>query len=146
MKRKITRVKTPVTPVTGPASQRTLGLFGRPTPHASTYNASATKAAGRRDTHSGKQRPRGIARDLSLGLPPFSTIAEFAAFVHVHPRTIARDIVDGLLIANEFRGVRRISRASGLTYIRTTRSAVGHSKRRRSPHATPVANRAPKHQ
>lgn len=99
--------------------------------------------------HSGqraKLRKRGqVVRDLDNGLPPYSTIREFAVFAHVHPRTISRDVDDGLLVAHEFRGARRISRADGLAYLRKTRGKVGDVQRRRSPRksAKTTANAVP---
>jgi hypothetical protein len=76
---------------------------------------------------------RDTDRNLLDGLPPFSTVREFAVFAHVHPRTISRDLEDGLLIAHAFRGARRISREDGLAYLRKTRGKIGERQRRRSP-------------
>jgi excisionase family DNA binding protein len=80
-----------------------------------------------------KRVRRRALRDLTNGLPSFLTISEFAALLQVHPRTISRDIADGLLIANEIRGTLRISRRDALAYLRKTRRNVGHSQRPRAP-------------
>jgi hypothetical protein len=101
---------------------------------AATVAATCKAAVPQHSGQHAKPRKRGhVVRDLDDGLPPYSTIREFAVFAHVHPRTILRDIIDGLLVAHEFRNARRISRKDGLAYLRKTRAKVGDVQRRRSP-------------
>jgi hypothetical protein len=104
---------------------------------AKPAGTAATCTALTQTSATRKSRRRRAPRDLSDGLPPYATVREFAAIAHVHPRTITRDIDDGLLIATEFRGARCISREDGRAYLRKIRSSVGHSQRRRSPRNAP---------